>query len=178
MDADFSTTLPEVESRPDLSIDPEQVRLLRSAVLRANLLRLACRGMTAKEAAERLKISVETARYIYRDRQFRTDVLRQVDKAFEDVDSTFKSKKKDLHERISEQAERSFDDLCQMLDNPDLQPSIRMRINQDFLNRSHDTAQVQARSTKLNPEELARAAETARQMDNVISIAVRKEKAS
>lgn len=151
---------------PDLP--QEGPRLLTTVVLRAQLLRLALKGLNATEAAKIVGCHEATARVHYRDPSFRDEVRAKVDQAFMDVDEAYTSKQKGIHERLNDQALRSFEDLIGMLENPDLHPSIRMRINQDILNRVEDAQPMHKVNTTVDAAALQRAASTAREMDKVI----------
>lgn len=144
-------------------------RLLTTSVVKIQLLRLAMRGFNATEAAKVVGVSAQTARSHYADPEFRSAVAAKVDAAFADIDEAFVRKRKSLHEMIEEQAYRSCEDLIEMLDSPDLHPSLRAKINQDFLDRVEESATVQ-RAVKLEPADLRRAAQVAEEMDNVIQL--------
>jgi hypothetical protein len=146
----------------------EQFRgLLTSAVVRAQLLRLALKQIPAAHAAKICGVCVATAQAVYRDPEFRREVLRKVESAFGDVDAAFAAKRKGLHEMLEEQAYESCQDLIDMLQNPDLHPSLRVKINQDFLNRHEESSTIQ-RGFKMDPSDLRHAAKVAQEMDNVI----------
>ncbi len=149
-----------------------QYKQMSTAVRRQLLLRLAMKGLSAKDAAPLVGCSVACARMVYADPVFRRDVDKMVQGAFADIDSRFIEKKKTLHERLEEQAEESFSDLVNMLRDENLLPSLRVKINQDFLNRSQQTmAQTQVNHAKMTPEMLIRAASVAREIEgNVITI--------
>jgi len=141
-------------------------RLLTSSLMRVQLMRLAMKGLSATEASRILGIRPETAMKHYRSREFRDAVLRKVEGAFADIDRSFVDKQKTLHEKLEEQAARSFDDLVRMLEDKTLSPSHRIKINQDFLNRSEQT-QPMARVTTggVDAEALRRAAVAAQEME-------------
>lgn len=145
-------------------------RLLKTAVLRSQLLRLAQKGLNATEASKVLTISSATARMHYSDPSFRREVLGAMERAFEGIDADFAAKRKSLHDLIEAQAYDSFHQLVDMLNADDLHPSIRMRINQDFLNRTEEGAQQSRTTVAFEAKDLAIAARAAREMDNVINI--------
>lgn len=152
-----------------LDVQPSQRGLLTTAVTRTQLLRLAMKGVNATRAAELVGCSPETARRHYADPSFRKHVLGKVDDAFRDVDAAFVLEKKSLHERISEQAERSFEELQVLLQDPELGNSLKVKIHQDFLNRAEDTAQVtKSLSANINPDQLLIAMRTAKEMDKAV----------
>lgn len=143
-------------------------RLLSTLVTRSQLLRLAMKGLNASEAAKIVGCHPQTARTHYADPSFRDEVRKRVDGAFADVDEAYTERRKSLHELLEDQSVRSFTDLVGMLGDPNLHPSIRMRINQDFLNRVEESSQITRSSNALTAEALASAAKTAREMDNVV----------
>lgn len=149
-------------------LDVEGPRLLTTVVLRAQLLRLALKGLNASEAAKIVGCHEATARTHYRDASFRQEVRAKVDQAFFDVDEAFTDKQRGIHELLNDQAVKSFEDLMSMLQDPDLHPSIRMRINQDVLNRVAEAAPTHKNITTVSPEQLQRAAKVAKEMDNVV----------
>lgn len=165
--ADFDTSSLTSEDRQ---------RLLRSAVLRVQLVRLAMKGLPASQAAAHLGISPATARIYYQEASFRQEVLGKVEGAFADVDVSFVTKRKTLHERLDEQAEASFDGLLELLQNKAVHPNVKVRIHQDFLNRSEQSKPLTGNTLKMDPEWLARASSAAREMDNVIELPTTKRR--
>lgn len=146
-------------------------RLLTSAVLRVQLLRLAMKGVNATRAAEMLGCAPETARRHYADPTFRRAVLGKVDDAFVGVDAAFAEQKKTLHERLAEKADKAFEELCVLLDSQNTPMHLKVKIAQDFLDRNPETqAGFVQRHGKFDPEQLAAASRVAREMDNVVSI--------
>lgn len=167
--SDAEVSSPTTSILPISSItEADEPRLMTTIVLRAQLLRFAMRGLNATEAAKLAKCHPQTARMHYADKSFRQEVRAQLERAFDGVDDSFIEQKKTLHEMLEERAEKSFVDLVQMLQDPDLHPSIRMRINQDFLNRHADTAQVAKAQITFDPQALMRAGKTAKEMDSKI----------
>jgi hypothetical protein len=158
------------------SVEPLNRGLLKSAVRRTQLLRLAMRGMDAKQAALAVGCSHAHALQVYREPEFRRQALAKVESAFASIDASFAAHKLSLHEQIEEQAERSFLNLVELL-NQDIHPSLKVKIHQDFLNRCEES-QPQHKVNmghKFSPEELQRAALTAREMDaNVTPITKRR----
>lgn len=147
----------------------EDARLLSTAVVRSQLMRLAQKGLNASEAAKLVGISAATARSHYA--AFRTELLQRVESVFADVDAAYAGKRKLLHEMLEEQAYRSFEDLVSMLDDGTLHPALRVKINQDFMDRTEQT-QKTARIAHVNISEadLVSAQRTAAEMDKVIPI--------
>jgi len=145
-------------------------RLLRTSVTKIQLVRLAMKGLNATQAAKVVGISKETARAYYAEADFRKEVLSRVDAAFVDIDSAFCSKRKSLHEMLEEQAYKSCEDLVAMLENPDIHPSLRVKINQDFLNRVEDTAQFSKQPYRMDAADLQHAAKVAMEVDKVVEI--------
>ncbi len=159
------------QAAPSSAAEPPsdfQQRLLAGAVLRTQLLRLAMKGVNATQAAKVVGVSSATAREVYREPEFRAEVLKKVNGAFEDIDAAFSSKKKTLHELIDEQAYRSCESLIDMLQDEQLHPSLKVKIHQDFLNRSEESMPKSGAVYKVEPAELSRAAQVAQEMDNVI----------
>lgn len=154
---------------PTLPRSVEDARLLSSAVTRSQLMRLAQKGLNASEAAKIVGCSPQTARLHYA--AFRREVLERVESVFADVDAAYAGKRKLLHELLEDQAYKSFTDLLTMLDAPNLHPALRVKINQDFLDRVEDTQKMHKVNTGgLTADALASAAKTAREMDNVIEM--------
>lgn len=164
-----STTSSDAQREEPSTLPSFTDRLLTSSVTKIQLLRLAMKGLNATEAAKVVGCHVATARSYYADPEFRQAVMAKVDAAFADVDAAYTRKRKSLHEMIEEQAYRSCEDLIDMLENPDLHPSLRAKINQDFLNRVEDGAQVQ-KFVRLDSADLSLAAKAAEEMDNVIQM--------
>lgn len=155
----------QFETRPEV-----RERLLKTAVTRTRLLRLAMRGMHAKAAAEVVGVSPQTARMHYADPDFRRAVLEKVNDAFADVDSAFEKKIVSLHERLEEQAARSFDELVLLAADTELHPALKVKIHQDFLNRVDESKPLSGTTTKFDATQLQRAALVAREMDKVTPI--------
>lgn len=159
-----------LEQTVELSVEGlelDRERLLSTEVCRAQLLRLAMKGLPAAQAAKVVGCSAETARAHYRSPDFRRACLAKVEAAFEGIDEQLFQKQKSLHEKIEEQASRSCDELIMMVEDPDLHKSLKVKIHQDFMNRVQDSSQV-TRSMKIEPADLAHAAKVGREMDNVI----------
>lgn len=155
-----------------LSLSPEgRQALLKGLVLRQQLMRLAMKGLNATRASSLVGCGKDTARAIYRDPEFRKEVLGRVDGAFADVDLAFVETRKGIHERLAEKAEKAFDVLCDMLDSEETMPSIRMKVAHDILDRNPET-QAGHTVTRLNPalasESLQQAARIAREMDEKV----------
>ncbi len=147
-------------------VNPVEQRLLTSSLVRVQLMRLAMKGMSATEAAKILGIQPATAMRHYRSKEFRDAVLRKVEGAFADIDKNFEEKQKTLHEKLEEQAAKSFDDLVRMLEDKTLAPAHRIKINQDFLNRSEQTQPMSKVTTGgVDGEALRRAAVAAQEME-------------
>lgn len=150
----------------------ERKALLKGLVLRQQLIRLAMKGLNATRAAALVGCGKDTARGVYRDPDFRKEVLSRVDGAFVDVDNLFVETRKSIHERLAEKAEKAFDVLCDMLDSEETMPSIRMKVAHDILDRNPET-QAGHTVTRLNPalgsESLVQAARIAREMDEKVT---------
>ncbi len=146
-------------------------RLLTTSVTRAQLLRLAMKGLNATQAAKVVGCHEATARSHYATPDFRRAVLAKVEEAFEGIDAAFIERKASLHEMLEEQAYKSCQELIELVSDPDLHPSLKVKIHQDFLNRVEETAQQSKVSHhKMEPRELQHAAQVAREMDSVIPI--------
>lgn len=167
-----ATLPPEVTTLQIEEVSIDARFLLKTAVQRVQLLRLAMKGINAKRASEIIGCSHAHAAAQYRDPDFRRQVLAKVDRAFEDVDLGFVEGKRSLHELIETQAMDSFKDLVELL-KEDIHPSLKVRIHQDFLNRCEDSQpqhKVNA-GHRFSPEELQRAALTAREIDaNLVKV--------
>lgn len=148
----------------------DRARLLSSAVTRAQLMRCAMKGINATKAALLVGCTTSFARRTYADPAFKRECLAIVEGVFGDIDKVYAEKRRDLHAELESQALKSFDDLVTMLEDDELTPAIRMRINQDFLDRSAATASYAPRSADLGAQQLQIAAAAAREMDNVIPI--------
>jgi len=160
----------------DLNLDGLEVRdrLLTTSVTKAQLLRLAMKGLNATQAAKVVGCSAETARSHYATPDFRRAVLAKVEEAFEGIDLAFAERRKDLHQMLEEQAYSSCEELIAMVGNPDLHPSLKVKIHQDFLNRVEDSAQQTKHSYKMDANDLRQAAQVAKEMDSVIPITRKK----
>lgn len=124
----------------DLSILEEPTaRQLRRSVLRVQLLRLAQRGLKAKQAAQALNIPESQALTHYRDPLFQKEVMLRVSTVFSGSDNEFASRALTLHEKIQQQAEKSFDELARLLQEDVLPTSLKVKVHQDFLNRSEES---------------------------------------
>lgn len=148
--------------------------LLKSAVQRAQLKRLALRGLNATEAARVVGCSPYTARAVFRDPGFREGVLGGVDRAFQEVDVAWAAKRQSWAEKLEEAADKAFVKLVEVLDNPDSEKGLVVKVAQDFMNRHPESAAVNHSQVehKFSAEELADAARTAQEMNltNVIQI--------
>jgi len=158
------------EQTVELNLEGLEVRdrLLTTSVTKAQLLRLAMKGLNATQAAKIVGCSAETARSHYSTPDFRRAVLAKVEEAFEGIDQAFITKRKGLHEMLEEQALRSCEELIAMVEMPELHPSLKVKIHQDFLNRVEDSAPQSKSTYKLDPGELRHAGNVAKEMDNVI----------
>lgn len=155
----------EIPTQNDLTVDiSTDRRLIKQSVRRAQLLRSAMRGLTAKEAAETVGCSHATALAAYRDPEFKRDVMRKVEGAFQEVDKNFVETKQTLNERLTATAERSFELLVEMLEDKETASGHRINIAQDFLNRNPETSQVN-RTVTFNEEQLRIAGKTAKEME-------------
>jgi len=106
-------------------------------------------------------------------------VLGSIDEVYEPVDEAFVEHRRSFHEKLEEQAHKSFEDLVQMLGNPTLQPALRAKINLSFLDRHPESQEGNIRTHKIDPQALMLAAAVAREMDlkRVNSIKVQAEPA-
>ena len=170
-----SSTLPQLsvelpyESRDlELVAGRPTARQMKRAVARVQLLRLAMRGMNAKQAAQAVGLPESTVLLHYRDPEFQEEVMKRVSGALGSSDANFKGKVKTLHERIEEQAEASFQDLVEMLENEKLPLHLRARINQDFLDRCQASQKENTLNVKgltIDPNQLIVAAQVAMEID-------------
>lgn len=97
-------------------------------------------------------------------------MLAKVESAFEGIDKAFEQKRKGLHEMLEEQALKSCEELISMVEMPELHPSLKVKIHQDFMNRVEASAPQSKSTYKLDPGELRHAGKVAQEMDNVIPI--------
>lgn len=146
-------------------------RALRDSVVRVHLLRMAMRGMKAKDAALAVGCGEVVARRHYADREFQREVHRRISKAFSESDTTFLYERKNLSDLIEGQAYSSFHELVKMLDGEfgALRPETRMKIHQDFLNRTTDSRQQAGVIHTWDPDALRVAAKTAAEMDTALA---------
>jgi hypothetical protein len=145
-------------------------KLMTQAVRRAQLLRLALRGVNAKKAAEVIGCSHATARAVYADPEFRKGCLGRLDDAFADIDASFATRKRSLIERMEEKAEVAFETLVGLLEAHDTKDVYKIKIAQDFLDRNPTTqaGHVVRTGPLADPDKLSQAARVAREMDNVL----------
>lgn len=148
-----------------------KTRLMRTAVDRIRLKRLAMRGINASEAAKIIGCHAETARTHYSDPAFRHEVTDMVDSAFAGTDAAFLERTKSLTERLEEQAGKSFQALIDMLDPNThggrlISDNLAFRIHTGFLDRHGETAAISKSHISLDPMELTIAAKAAREMES------------
>ena len=153
----------------ELAVEAEP-RLLKTAVIRAQLLRCALRGLNAKQAAAVVKCSHSVALSAYSDPGFRESAMKQLNAAFEGVDAGFVEKKESWFDRLDRAADKAFEELMGMLERDNLDDAHRIKICQDFLDRTPETASQSAehRYAHFNAEELALAARTAEEMNQAL----------
>lgn len=125
------------------------------------------RGMNASEAAKALGIGHAIALHHYKDPKFQEEVMRRVSSVFGVMDKNFNTKVLSLTERIQQQAEKSFEDLVNMLEDDKLSAHLRVKINQDFLDRCEDTKKEAGvtNNVKIDAGQLLIAAQVALEMD-------------
>lgn len=144
---------------------------LRNIVVRQQLARLAMKGINAKLASGFVGVCAATAQAIYRDPKFKAEVYGKVDGAFTDVDKAFKESKQSVHERIAARADVILDQLFEMMDDTTQLPTLRAKIMMDVLDRNPETQPghtVTRLGGAMTPEQLAQAAQIAREMDRKI----------
>lgn len=143
-------------------------KLLRHVILRAQLLRFALRGVTAKKASELVQCGYQTARQIYSDPDFRRHVMSKVEGALAYADEKFGEQQKSLHQRLAEKSEEAFTVLCELLENPATNQGLRFRIAKDMLDRNPETSSTShvehSHQHSFSADELRRAADTASEM--------------
>lgn len=155
----------------EASSEDLRTRLMRTAVDRIRLKRLAMRGLNATEAARVIGCHVTTARTHYADAAFRQEVMGMVNGAFAGTDAAFVERTKSLTERLEEQAGKSFQALVDML-NPvthggrQVSDNLLFRIHTGFLDRHGETAAISKSHITLDPMELTIAAKAAREMES------------
>jgi len=151
----------------ELISGPPTARQLKQSVDRVQLLRMAMRGLNASEAAKALGIGKEVALHHYRSPDFQKEVMTRVSNVFGSLDTAYNNRVLTLTERIQAQAEKSFEDLVQMLEDDKLPLHLRVKVNQDFLDRCEDTkkeSQV-TNNVKIDASQLLIAAQVALEMD-------------
>lgn len=153
----------------DLEAPTVKKSLLRREVQKRQILRLALRGLTAKQTSEALGIGVYTVRAWYADPEFRRVVLSKVEGALAYADETFLRQNKTLHQKIAEKSESAFEKMCEMMDSPNVSEGLRLRVCQDFLDRNPEAAKHSSveheHMHRFSAEELRNAAKTASEMD-------------
>lgn len=149
----------------------EDARILQVALRRAQLLRCALRGMTAKAASRIVGCSEGTAAAIYRDPAFRKQVYDKFTGVFADIDAGFADRKLALHERLEHKASEAFQLLSDLMDSDETPVHLRARIAQDFMDRNPDTtAAGVVRRTEELTETLKEAAKAAEEVEKVVAI--------
>lgn len=157
-----------------------QTRLLKTAITRAQLLRLALRGLNARQASEALSISVYSARSHYADPSFRSQVMTRVEGSLAYADEKFDAQAKTLHAKLAEAGERAFDELVDMLGTKTTPLGLRVKIGLEMMDRHPElsaTRKSEVHHTHaLTAGDLALAARTASEMtsDNPNIIPIRK----
>jgi hypothetical protein len=136
---------------------------LMTGVRRAQLKRLAMRGLNATEAAAMVGCSPGTARSVYADPEFRKEVLAKVNGAFSESDEKFVFKRRGWTERFDEQADKAFNLLSELMESETVATGDRTRIAIQFLDRTPATERGQhvEHRVKIDAEQLAVAAEVA-----------------
>jgi hypothetical protein len=145
-------------------------KLVKQLVVRARLLRFALRGLNARQAAQLIGEPYQTVRAIYADPTFKREVQQRINGAFEGVDSQFVAEQKTVTDAIKDKAGAAFNYLCELLEDPNAHPGYRMRAAQDILDRNEDTQAGSTITKRIDPAQLALAARTAQEMDDVIPI--------
>ncbi len=152
----------------EVEIRPQQ------AVRRSKLLRLAAQGFPATRAAQILGAHAATIQREYRDPEFRKQVLALVESAFESSDLRFGEEMFTLQDRLKMKAEEAFETLCEIMDDPQNEPTVRAKVAMDLLNRVPETQS--GHQVRTGPIEdasaLARAARAAEEMNNVLPFKV------
>lgn len=172
----FSATPPHchITRHRVMSVNQASLEVLKpvQSARRARLLRLAANGVNAKRAAELIGVGHQTVLKEYQDPEFRRQVVRLVESAFEDVDSNFEQMQLSLHDRIRLKSEEAFQTLCELMDSKDTHEAVRMKIAQDILDRNPETqaGHTVTHNSIAEVEELRRAAVAAREMDKIVPI--------
>lgn len=148
-------------------------RNLSSTILRVQLETLAKQGIGALKASRMVGCHKDTAYAIYRESNFRQRVLGKVESVLGEADASFASAQKSLHAQLQEESLVAFGVLKELLSDPDVSDTNRIKIAVDMMNRNPE---VQAGHTvnyqKIDPAQLARAASVAKELenDNVVAI--------
>lgn len=150
----------------------EDARILQVALRRAQLLRCALRGLTAKAAAKIVGCSEGTVASTYRDPAFRKQVYDKFNGVFSDIDAGFADRKLALHEKLERKAGEAFDLLSDLMDSEETPVHLRARIAQDFMDRNPDTTSsgVVRRSSEEMTQVLQEAAKAAEEVEKVVAI--------
>ena len=167
MERVLSVELPS-EGTLESTAQEEGKRQIKTAVRRAQLLRLAMRGVDATTASRLVGCRPETARKVYADPAFRRLALGKVEGAFAGIDSAYFERKKGLHERLTEKCERAFEELVSILEDPSTSPVLKTKVAFGFLDRNPETQPgYTVASSKFDPEQLREAAQVAKEMEMV-----------
>lgn len=145
-----------------------------AAVRNKQLLMLAIEGLSAAKAAKIVGCSVETARTVYRTPDFQQMVMEQVDATLDEGSCAYRKRFMSLQEALHAQAMNSFQDLVGMLQREDLSAGLRMKINQDFLDRVAETSHKGQLGVTMrwDPKQLSLAAKAAQEMDETLDVNV------
>lgn len=160
---------PDAEQSNIVDISQYEDKTLKNAVVRTRLKRLAMRGKNAVEAAACVGWSVAAVRNIYRDPDFRRDVLSALEGALEVVDEAFKEDEQSLNEQMEAFTRLAFNDLMANFDNYNANQKIKVTLDlldrNDATNRRHTAISKDAAA--LTPEVLANAARAGQEMDAI-----------
>lgn len=152
--------------------DVRDARILQVGLRRAQLLRCALRGLTAKAASRIVGCSESTACAVYRDPEFRRSVYNKFNSVFEDIDAGLANRKLALFERIEHKASDAFSLLEDLMDSDETPVHLRARIAQDMLDRNPQTQAghiVTRRSEELS-QMLQEASKAAGEVDKVVQM--------
>lgn len=158
---------------------PDNEFRVQQAVQRLKLRRLAAKGVNAKQAAEGLGLHMNTVRSVYRDPQFKQEVMAAVNGAFEDIDDEIVARQRSLEEEMEALAWDAFSILKDKLTSGDakLTDYQRAKLAEGVLDRMQATAKYSKNiqvGTKLEADDLVRASQTAREMEHSLQQKLRR----
>lgn len=148
---------------------------LNKTMLRMRLKRLAIRGTSMRDCARLAQCDYTAVQRIFKEPEFKKECFAAMAESFEGIDENAAMAVASLEEKLAIQASESFDSLVHLLTDGGLTANQKIKIHQDFLDRAEATAAIRKNINKpssaavANADTLARAAVTAREMDQALS---------